>query len=739
MSEVGIKRRDFLKIMGWSGASLTLGGCGNAALESGAELVESQSQPEDFVIPGIAVYYASTCTQCEAACAVHGRVREGRILKLEGNPDSSINQGKICGLGQAAVQAHYNPDRLTKPMIRKGGKLQDATWDEAMALLTAKVGPASGLSGDQFAFLTGSVSGHLKVLLQNYVASLGSKNHFTYEALSPAVSYAVNKKVYGAEAPQLHLDKAKAILSFGADFLGTWVSPVNFARQYTKFRKAPRGVLIQVEPKMTMTGANADRWIPIRPGTEGILAMGIANQLLQDAAYAKNAPADAAAATKPYTKEMVGQATGVPTEHIDRLVKVLKERSPSLVLSGPSAEGVAHGSQNAAAIALLNIILGNIGKTIEVPAGMPFPQIAPVNGTFAGLRQFNDGLSKGQYKAVFVYNSNPVYTAPGFMKLKDSMGKAPFKVVFAQMLDETATEADLILPLDSALEDWGTHVAHYQPSGSEISIQQPLMEKLYANGTRSMGDITLDLLKQRRPEEYKQWPDYYAYLRTAFIQAKAALGKAGSTDDTFWREALSVGVINVPAGPAPATHAAAISVSLPAPDKADSQYPFQLVPYVSHAFGDGRHANLPWMQETPDPLTTVVWDSWAEMHPKTAAKLGVKEGDVLEITSADGSLKVPAYIFPGIHPDVISIPVGQGHEALGRYAKGRGVNVMKLLSPVFDKETGELALFATRVKVVKTGKFEKVVKDEGPNEGKQHGRKLVATLPADKIDLTKEV
>ena len=145
MNDGGIKRRDFLKVMGWGSASVALGGCGNASLESGAELVESYVQPEDFVVPGISVYYASTCTQCEAACGVHGRVREGRILKLEGNPDSSINKGKICGLGQAAVQSHYNPDRLTRPQIRQGGKLVDATWEQAMALLTQKVGPASGL------------------------------------------------------------------------------------------------------------------------------------------------------------------------------------------------------------------------------------------------------------------------------------------------------------------------------------------------------------------------------------------------------------------------------------------------------------------------------------------------------------------------------------------------------------------------------------------------------------------
>jgi anaerobic selenocysteine-containing dehydrogenase len=138
-------------------------------------------------------------------------------------------------------------------------------------------------------------------------------------------------------------------------------------------------------------------------------------------------------------------------------------------------------------------------------------------------------------------------------------------------------------------------------------------------------------------------------------------------------------------------------------------------------------------------LTTIVWDSWAEIHPKTAARLGVKEGDILEIASDKGALKVKAYLLPGIHPDAIAVPIGQGHEELGRYAKGVGVNPFKILSPVFDKDTGELAMYATRVKVTKTGQHEQVVKDEGPSNGKQAGTKIVVTLPTDKVNLAREV
>ncbi len=164
MSSSIIDRRGFLRVLGISGTAATLAGCGNTSIESGVELVESYVQPEDFVVPGVGVYYASTCAQCGSGCGIMGRVREGRILKLEGNPQSVISGGKICGLGQAGVQVHYNPDRLTTPMMRDGDGLKPVSWEKAGAALSARLGASSPISGEQIAFLTGEISGHQRVL-----------------------------------------------------------------------------------------------------------------------------------------------------------------------------------------------------------------------------------------------------------------------------------------------------------------------------------------------------------------------------------------------------------------------------------------------------------------------------------------------------------------------------------------------------------------------------------------------
>ena len=729
MIENGFNRRDFLKVLGWGGTAVALSGCGNTSIENGKETVVSYVEPADFSIPSIGVYYNSTCAQCDAGCNIEGRVREGRVLKLEGNPVSSINRGKMCGLGQAGVQAHYNPDRLREPLL----KGQPITWDNALGLIKEKT---NAVKGEEIAFLSGGVSGHVKVLLNNYLDALGSKNHYAYEAVSPAVVRASNKKAYGVEMPRLHLDKAKVIVSFGADFLGAWVSPVHFSQQYAQFRKGNRpegrGVLVQIESKMTLTGANADRWIPIRPGTEGILALGIINAL------GAGVPADAAAAAKDYPSDRVSKDTGVPAEQVIKLAELLKARSPSLVLAGAAAEGYSHGSQNAAAIALLNQVLGNVGRTVDAPANVPFSQITPTTGNRSALNALNDSMAQGKLKVLFSYGANPVYTAPAALKLQDNLKKVPFKVAFAHYLDETALEADLVLPLDSAMEDWNTVIPEYQPE-PHLSIQQPLMENLYP-GTRGAGDILLALLKQRRADEYKAYEDFYSYLRSALLQNKVALGGTGAEDDAFWNATLGNALVKLPgsAGALPGkASAAGLALSAPAVDVA---YPLRLIPSVSASMRDGRHANLSWLQESPDPLTTVVWDSWVEIHPGTAAKLGIVEGDIVEVTSKNGSVKSQAYLFPGLHPDAISMPLGYGHEAMGRYARGTGVNVFKMLDPVYDKETGELAMHETNVRISKIGKRVIVVKEEGPNGGSQLGRQKIAVkVSSDKVDLSKEV
>jgi anaerobic selenocysteine-containing dehydrogenase len=742
MSENEFNRRDFLKVLGWGGTAVALSGCGNTSIQDGQETITSYVTLPDYVIPGVANYFNTTCAQCSAGCNIMGRVREGRVLKAEGNPHSPINRGKMCGLGQSGVQNHYNPDRVTQPRL----KGEVVTWEKALGTINDKLG---GVKGEQVAFLTGDMSGHPRALLDNYLEALGCKNHFSYEAASPAVLRVANEKAYGMAMPRYRIDKAKVVVNFGADFLGAWITPVYFSQIYAKFRKGNRpegrGVLVQFEPKMTLTGANADRWVGIRPGTEGIMALGLINAL---GAYGVILPSDIAAAVKEYTPERVSIDTGVSFDQINKVAKLLAERSPSLILAGDAAEGYAHGSQNALAIAMLNQVLGNVGKTVEAVASLPFPQLAPVVGNRASLVAFNKGLADGKYKVVFTYAANPVYSAPAALKFQDNFKKADFKVAFAHYMDETAQAADLVLPLQSAMEDWATVVPEYTaaPEGGytdtyvHMSFRQPMMDPLYPD-TRGIGDILLALLKQRQPGAYKDFDDFYSYLHSAMLKNKVALGgKATDDDDTFWNATLSKGIVPLNGRPNKVSgRLTASDLKLPPASSPDMDYPLRLIPKVSASIRDGRNANEPWLQESPDPLTTVVWDSWVEINPQTAAKLGIAEGDIVEITSRSGSIKTQAYLFPGIHPEAISVPVGYGHHGMGRYANGVGANVYSMLDPVFDEKTGELAFNETNVKIARTGERIVVVKDEGAAGGTQDGMRIAVQWPIDRVDYSKEV
>ena len=748
-------RRTFLKAMGLGGAgsALVLSGCGDTDivnevdLEVRKELVLPNVDPQDFVRPGVEMYYASTCRQCPAGCSIHARNREGRVLKLEGNPNSPVNKGRLCMMGQAGLQGHYNPDRLTKPMIRKGGKLVEVSWDEAESRLQK----ALGRKNARLAWLNGATSGHHAALINTYLESVGSKHHFVFDTLPPAVGHAANEKTFSYAMPKLDFDKAQLIVSFGADFLGTWMSPVQFAGQYGKFRGAPRGTLVQIEPKMTLTGANADRWMPIRPGTEGHLALALASLLARDSQYAARVPADVLASLKDVDIEATSKATDISVERIHKLHKLLTSRSPSLILSGASAEGFAHGSQAANAILLLNIMLDNVGKTILPRDKVAFPDLHPQMGGWAELKGFIDGLNAGQFDTVVVFGTNPIYQAPDFMAADKAFAKAKTRVAFSMFPDETTMAADIVIPIHSYLEEWNTSMPAYAVEDGQLNLQQPTMNPVFgSSATRSFGDVLLKLLAHV-DAKYKRWESFEDYVMDALLTMRPALvnppkaSVPGQTAEEGFRQGiLAAGFVQLKSEKAAPIEAKAAAVELPAAAAEDASYPFHLVPAPRLGLWDGRHANLPWLQELPDQLTEVVWDSWVEIHPKTAEKLGVITGDVVRVTSAGGSLEAKAVVFPGIHKNTIAIPLGQGHTEYGRYAKGIGVNPYKILTAQFDKQTGELATHATRVKVEK-------IADRGPlvtlangdlvlesNTSTQAGREIVKTVTAKQFNRTEK-
>jgi len=396
-------------------------------------------------------------------------------------------------------------------------------------------------------------------------------------------------------------------------------------------------------------------------------------------------------------------------------------------------------------------MLGNIGKTVRPRAADPFPQLTPRMGGWKELSNLADGIKSGRFDTVITYGTNPVYQAPDFMKM-DTLLKKPFHIAFAQFPDETSVQADIVIPVHSYLEEWNTSMPAYAALDGQVNLQQAVMNPVFGeSGTRSFGDALLTLLK-RQDAKFKRWSDYAAYVRESVWNLRGAIVDApkpelpGQTEqEAYMQGVLSRGLVQLKTAKAPPIRVRLpASLAKPKAAKIDSQHPFQLIPSARLGLWDGRHANLPWLQELPDQLAEVVWDSWVEIHPRAAEKLGIETGDLVKVSSSRGSVELNALVFPGIHPEAVAIPIGQGHTEYGRYAKGLGVNPLKILDAKFDKKTGELAMYGTNVNVTK-------IADRGPivtlahgdlvlesSTSTQAGREIVKTVTAKQFNRNEE-
>src|SRR5438876_2050616 len=314
MPTAGMDRRRFLTVLGATGGgALALSGCSTSRVEKLVPyLVQSENQ-----IPGVATWYASTCTECDAGCGVHVRTREGRAVKLEGNPEHPVNQGKLCSRGQASLQGLYNPGRIKAPMARAAdGSFTEITWEDAVARLAAKLGQAAG----KVAVLSGAGRGTFSDLLADWTGALGGRV-VRWEPFDHAPLRAANRQVFGLDQLPAHdFGKAKYILSFGADFLETWLSPTENQRGFAQshgFAEANVAKFVYAAPRMDLTGLNADEWLATRPGTEAALALAICNLVAAE----RGAPAAVTAALAKFTPAMAAQETGIPAERIERIAR----------------------------------------------------------------------------------------------------------------------------------------------------------------------------------------------------------------------------------------------------------------------------------------------------------------------------------------------------------------------------------------------------------------------------------
>jgi anaerobic selenocysteine-containing dehydrogenase len=720
-------RRSFIKLTAITTSSAALAGCGNP------ENQFIRFVPEDPITPGIASFKPSVCPVCAAGCGLTVRVmdadaevvRDGQagvvtILaakKLEGAADHPVNRGGTCARGQAAIQITYHPDRITQPLRRSGdrgtGRYEAVSWDEAIAELVKRLDALAGAGNQKaLAWLGRARQSRRAAIVDRFLAGYGAPPAVTFELFGDDVLRRANAMSYGrAQLPTFDLANSRSVINFGADLFGTWNSPVSQARAYGEMRQGRRGIrghFVQVESRMSQTGANADEWVPVRPGTEGALALGLAQAIVAG----KLRPGDAGRDLSAYTPEAVEKVTGVEARRIERLARELAETNPAVAIVGGAPLAHTNGLFNALAVNALNRVLGSVeqpGGVFFTPQAEDFRLKPEATGTL-------EAMIAGNPQLLLLDGANPVFTAPPAWKVRDAFIKVPFIASFGSFLDETSALADLILPDHSFLESFVDAVPE---SGSLVPVASaapPAMRPLHQ--TRSTPDVLLDVGRRLATPVALPWMTYEEMLGATFgegwteVQQRGGLwpqpSVAGAPADAppadagsqRTRPTATTPVTSAPVGrvlPDPA------QAEQPAFDGDAQQYPFYFLPYPSSNFLDGSAAHLPWLQEMPDPLTSAMWSSWVEINPATAARLGISGGDVVEIASTQGRVRAPAVIFPGIAPDMVAMPVGQGHELFTRYASGRGQNAASLIAPMKDAATGALAWAATRVRVTRAG------------------------------------
>jgi menaquinone reductase, molybdopterin-binding-like subunit len=706
-------RRTFLQLGGITAAGALLAGCKSA----NEKLIPYLVPPDEGVTPGRAEYYASSCRFCPAGCGILVRVSEGRAKKIEGNPLHPVNRGKLCARGQATLQELYHPDRITQPLKRTGargsGEFKKISWEEGLDLLTSnlKILKQEKAAGS-LALLTPELRGTLAELTTRFMRSFGSTQHLSYELLGFDWLRAAVRRSFGqAGLPFYDVAETRYLLSFGADIVESYLSPVQYGYAFGRMRQARdtvRGHFTYVGGRMSLTAASADRWMPARPGSEGVLALGMARLILAESLYDKAALAanglhveDLLKGLTSYDLPRVAEQTGLSQAAIAEVAREFAMTRPALAMAGEAVAFQSNVSESIHAVQMLNVLVGNLNKPggIYPDAGSPD---GPTN-SFDELISLVEKMRGDQIRTVLIYG-DPVHTIPQATGLQEALAKVPFLVSFSSLLDDTALMADLVLPDHAALESWGDVIPLAGTREGVIGLMQPVVTPAF--DTRQFPEVLMTAANELGGEMKVAFP-YPSYLEMLRADVKKHAAVSGSTDfEATWVDLLCKGGIFKPNAGQVNGYKWSGGTKIPELAKplfagSEKEFPLHLSVYPCTAFFDGRGASLPWLQQLPDPMTTAVWGSWVEINPKTAAELGISFGDLVEVTSPQASLRVPAVIFPGIRPDMVAIPLGQGHREMGRYARERGANPLALLATIIEGSAPQPAWHATRVRVTR--------------------------------------
>jgi len=723
-----LSRRNFLA---WAGIAAT----GAIACNLFDDELRVQSPaliPEDLV-SGRDNWYATYDGSVPGGQGVLVRVMEGRAKKVRGNPRFPTNQGKQSVAADAIIQSAYHPDRIAGPMLRTGprgsGQFRPITWEEALNRFNAAV----DANGSRMLLLTDDRCASFARICGAFAEAFGGR-HVAFGGAADDAAYraAVQDVMGSGNLPYHDIGRASTLVSFGSDFLSTWGSPTTYQVAYGQFRSGEhthhRGTHIHFGARYSMTAANADKWIPIAPGAEGYAAMAMAWAVAEshpESSYVQEITGGAGpGALSRFAPDANAGILQIPDAVLDG--KTLNDffygmahdyaaHGGLAIGGGGEAAAYSNGKFNASAVLLVNYIMGNVGHEgglLPNPDG-PIPSPSPVPlVSLDEWRLIAADIANGATGLVVVHSADPVHGLPAGVGMADALRNENVAIISASpFIDDTSVMADLLIPDRAALEDWGDDMPEPMPGYQVYAVQQPVINPLPDLDPRSFPDVLINAAADLGNAGAMPAESYEALIRANVEDTLGADFNETLKYGGWWNDRATGDTRG------PSANLLNDIVGMAAPAEMHGSGEFQLLPFAHNTVLDGRNAHLPWAQNAPDPVTTVAWQTWVEINEHQAREeMGLREGDVVNITTSSGTIQALVYLNPGMPPGVAAVPMGGGRTAGSEFATGRdsreSSNVVSILA-VAGNDSGGVTWSGNRCSIRPTGDSMAVSKLEG--------------------------
>ncbi|MFZ0133746.1 MAG: menaquinone reductase molybdopterin-binding-like subunit QrcB [Desulfobacterales bacterium] len=684
-------------------------------------------------------HVTSACTLCPGGCGISVRKVEGRVVKIEGLKGHPINDGGLCTLGLAGAQLLYGPQRVKAPMKKVDGRFVEVSWKEALDEISARLKELrDGGQSHRVACIADTDRGTVAELLLRFLTVYGSPQFFRLPSIQDTYELALYLMQGVRATPGFDLENADYVLSFGSGLLDGWGAPVHIFQAHSRWCESG-GRLIQIEPRLSRTAAKADEWIPVNPGSEGVLALSMAGVIIKESLFnadfvnGQSSGFDAwrRQVAETCDPESAAKLTGIEPTTIVRLAREFAGARRPVAVCGRGKGHTPGSLQEVMAVHALNALVGGIGRQGGVGAvpeadyiDWPEPEMDAVAA--AGMQQDRidqagsqsfpharylinrlpeavNSSAESPIQVLFVANANPCFSLPNNTAFIDAVKKIPLVVSFSAYRGETAELSDFILPSPSYLEQYEDRPIAAGYPRPLVNLTRPVVKPLF--NTRPIGDVVIELarLQGGTVAAAFPWDDYQACLKETLGDMWSILDKKG-----YWSGESSA------AGSSPGfetksarfefTNAdiAALAPFAPLTPEGDkAALPLILVPYDTMQLWNGYIGDPPFVIKiVPDTVLTGN-DVYIEVNPATAGKLGLQQGQSARLKTPYGTAVVRVHLFDGIMPGVVALPRGLGHTAHSKFLAGKGVNVNTLIGPVEDAASGYDAVWGVMARLDK--------------------------------------